>query len=114
MVFLAALIMKTTYCLVYQAGIANVFEEDHLKDSRSESGFSLERIRVLQSDFKTCESYCRGLRRAKKTVRTAWCNEAGDIINSNWHFFNFEDAPFCHSFASDFANLGLDKPLNIY
>jgi hypothetical protein len=86
--------MKTTYCLVYQAGIANVFEEIPGK---------CDRIRVLQSDFRTCEVYCRGLRRAKKTVRVAWCNEAGDITNSAWHFFKFYNAPFNDSFAADFV-----------
>lgn len=101
--------MKSTYCLVYQAGIANVFEEfpretpRYAQESTGNKTES-ERIRVLQSDFRTCEDFCRGLRQAKQTVRVAWCNEAGDIKGSIWHFFNFDNAPFSESFASDFVS----------
>ena len=100
--------MKSTYCLVYQAGIANVFEEfprptpSYVQASTGNETES-ERIRILQSDFRTCENFCRGLRQAKETVRVAWCNEAGDIKNSLWHFFAFGNAPFNESFAKDFV-----------
>lgn len=99
--------MKTTFCLVYQAGIANVFEEIPVKDTRSHDPLSLyraDRVRVLQSDFRTCESFCRGLRRAGKTVRAAWCNEAGDIAGSFWRFTGFDLAPFNDKFAKDFVD----------
>lgn len=91
--------LKLKYaCLVYQGGIANVFSEQSQIDGRNESGRSLLRVRLLQSDFKTCEAYARGLQDAGVTVRSAWCNEAGDIIGSHWRFTGFEDAPFCESF----------------
>ena len=103
--------MKITYCLVYQAGIANVFvfEEIPVKDTRNEANNGLtigsDRVLVLQSDFRTCESFCRGLRTAGKLVRVAWCNQAGDIIGAFWKFSNFDDAPFSNKFAQDFANI---------
>ena len=84
--------MKSTYCLVYQGGIANVFEEIESK-----------RIRIKQGSFTSCEEFCRGLRQAGETVRVAWCNKAGDIINSKWNFYSFYNAPFDDSFAKDFV-----------
>lgn len=84
--------------LVYQAGIANVFA--HVSD-HSFFGISpqpTERKRLIQSDFHTCEAFARGLSAAGVTVRSAWCNEAGDIINSFWRFCHLEDAPFSDKF----------------
>ena len=102
--------MKSTFCLVYQAGIANVFEEIPVLDTRNQAATGLtirsDRVRALQSDFRTCESFCRGIRRAGKTVRAAWCNEAGDIKESFWHFFEFSLAPFSEKFAKDFVDSG--------
>lgn len=80
--------MKTTYALVYQSGIANVFRLD---DGR--------RTRVLQHSFGPCEWYARGLREAGKQVVLAWCNRAGDITHADWRYDSFEDAPFCESFT---------------
>jgi hypothetical protein len=101
--------MKSTFCLVYQAGIANVFEEIPVRDTRSQASTGLtirsDRVRVLQSDFRACESFCRGLKRAKKTVRVAWCNEAGDIQESFWRFSDFSSAPFSDKFAKDFIDI---------
>ena len=98
---------KKIYTLVYQAGIANVFEHFPMTDTRNtpHTGLTIasDRIRVLQSDFRTCENFCRGLRHAKKIVRVAWCNEAGDITNSFWQFSKFDNAPFSDKFAKDFA-----------
>lgn len=100
--------MKTTFCLVYQGGIANVFEEMTITDTRNEdsSGLnkSVQRVRVMQGSFSDCETFCRGLRRAHKIVRVAWCNEAGDITNSFWKFNRFDYAPFNLSFAKDFVD----------
>lgn len=86
--------------LVYQAGIANVFSHEtdavnfrdlgELKASR--------RIRLMQGDFRACENFARGLKAAGVIVRSAWCNEAGDIINSFWKFSDFENAPFSDEF----------------
>ena len=87
--------MNTTYCLVYQAGIANVF---------ADVGAHKDPARVLQCDFHTCESFCRGLRHAGKEVRAAWCNQAGDIAGALWNFSDFDLAPFHDSFAKDFID----------
>ncbi len=90
--------MKTDFYLVYQAGIANVFEEVYNP--------YLNRARVLQCDFRTCESFCRGLRRAGRVVHVAWCNQAGDITRELWRFSGFDLAPFNDSFAKDFVDIG--------
>ena len=42
--------------LVYQAGIANVFEVDSL----NLSDYGREARRLLQGDFRTCEAFARG------------------------------------------------------
>jgi hypothetical protein len=86
--------------LVYQAGIANVFSHEtdhHSLRSDSEPKASVCRL-LLQSDFKTCESYARGLEDVGVLVRSAWCNKAGDILNEHWNFSNFENAPFYKQF----------------
>ena len=66
--------------LVYQAGIANVFQVD----SFNLSPYGREAKRLLQSDFRTCEAFAQGMGIAGSIVRTAACNEAGDIVNSAW------------------------------
>jgi hypothetical protein len=77
------------YCLVYQAGIANVFLVDTFNLAKNAGG----RKRILQSDFKNCESFSRGLAHADMSVASCYCNQAGDITNAKWRF-NLEDAPF--------------------
>lgn len=94
--------MKTTYCLVYRAGIANVFEEKPY--GRGEQ-IKTDRNCEMQADFRSCETFCRGLRKMGATVRVAWCNEAGDITDSFWRFSKFELAPFHDYFATDFVKL---------
>ncbi len=84
--------MKRAF-LVYQAGIANVFAVDC---------FNLvpcgrEAKRLLQSDFRTCEAFAKGLGAAGVRVMTAACNEAGDIVNSLWSD-DLEAQPFSDSF----------------
>ena len=86
---------KKSYFLIYQAGIANVFV-----DTKAE--YSVKR--VLQSDFSSCENFCRGLKAAGECVVVGWCNEAGDILKSSWNYKNFENAPFNKQFAVDFVN----------
>lgn len=75
--------------LVYQAGIANVFLVDafNLDDHGRNAG------RILQSTFGECEAFTRGMARAGASVRSAHCNQAGDIVNAQWSS-NLEDAPF--------------------
>lgn len=91
--------MKKIYFLVYQAGIANVFVADV---NNRKTVFTNHR-RINQLDFKSAENFCRGLREAGATVKVEWCNQAGDIAYSLWHFSNFHNAPFNDSFATDFV-----------
>jgi hypothetical protein len=68
--------------LVYQAGIANVFAVSNFDwDVVSPTG---GRKRLLQSDFRTCEAYCRGLAAAGVAVRSAHANVAGDVALARW------------------------------
>ena len=85
--------------LVYQAGIANVFEveafnlADYGRDAR----------RLLQDDFRTCETFARGLAAAGATVRTAACNMAGDIARSRWTT-DLDSQPWSEKFRPVEAN----------
>jgi hypothetical protein len=66
--------------LVYQGGIANVFEVECF----NLAPFGRDARRLLQSDFKTCEFLARGMGLAGAVVRTAYCNQAGDIKDAVW------------------------------
>ena len=81
--------METKYCLVYQAGIANIFKVKcfNLAD------FGRNAKRILQADFRTCENFARGLVEAGCTVKSCHCNKAGDIVSMKWRE-NLEEAPF--------------------
>lgn len=79
--------------LVYQAGIANVFEVD----SFNMSPFGRNAKRIEQSTFGQCEQFARGLAHAGWKVASAHCNMAGDIIEREWST-NLEDAPFSDKF----------------
>jgi len=85
-----------TYCLVYQGGIANVFQI--FPDTNTKPR------RILQGDFRTCETFCRGLREMGAEVVPAWANVAGDVVNAHWNFdTGFSLAPFSKEFAKDFV-----------
>ena len=79
--------------LVYQAGIANVFAVDCF----NLSPFGRNARRLIQSNFRTCEAFARGLAAAGVQVATAACNEGVDIVNRPWQT-SLQDAPFCDSF----------------
>lgn len=79
--------------LVYQAGIANVF------DTTGETP-----KRLLQSDFCSCEMFARGMAAAGCSVKTAWANVAGDVALSPWEYANLHDAPFFESIRPVVAN----------
>jgi hypothetical protein len=85
--------------LVYQGGMANVFEVkafnlvDYGRDAK----------RLMQGDFKTCELFALGLGAAGVMVRSAACNMAGDIINQRWTE-DLEAQPFFESFRPVTAN----------
>ena len=66
--------------LVYQAGIANVFVVDCLNLAE----FGRNARRLYQGTFYGAIQYTRGLRDAGVTVRTAACNQVGDIANATW------------------------------
>ena len=79
--------------LVYQSGIANVFAVDCL----NLCDYGREAKRLIQSDFHTCEMFARGLKAAGVTVKTAACNQAGDISRANWSE-NLHEQPFSDQF----------------
>lgn len=85
--------MKLLFTIVYQAGIANVFK---VEQSRP-----YNRTRLMQSDFRSCENFLRGIKAAGGHIRRAWVNEAGDIAARPWSVSHFDNAPFSDSFAKD-------------
>lgn len=85
-----------TYCLIYQAGIANTFKD--VSQTKRHKW-----LRLHQTDFRTAENFCRGLREMGAVVKVGWCNEAGDVAQGWWKFSEFEQAPFNSSFSSDFV-----------
>ncbi len=66
--------------LVYQAGIANVFQVD----SFNLSDYGREAKRIAQGGFETCSSIAHGMGLAGSRVRTAGCNRAGEIQSEIW------------------------------
>jgi len=80
--------MKLT--LVYQSGIANVFQT--FDDAPPK--------RLLQHSFNVCEWYCRGARQAGAEITVAYCNEAGDITHRSWATPR-EHAPFTNEMHFD-------------
>lgn len=63
-----------TFTLVYQGGIANVFDTTGGGEPR----------RVLQHAFNVCEWYCRGAKAAGVEIHIAFCNVAGDCRLRVW------------------------------
>jgi hypothetical protein len=86
--------------LVYQAGIANVFEVDCFNVAAS--GRELT-YRLYQGDFYGALMYCRGAGRMGAVVRTVHCNMAGNVANQDWTE-DLESAPF----ADKLINLRLN------
>jgi hypothetical protein len=84
--------------LVYQGGIANVFEVEcfNLCD------YGRGARRLVQSDFRACEWFARGLDRAGVLVTTMQCNQAGEIAASKWSD-DLEAAPFSDKFKPVFS-----------
>jgi hypothetical protein len=83
--------------LVYQAGIANIFEVATFNLHGVASG----RKRILQGDFRTCENFARGLAFAGWHVGSVGCNKAGDIIHETWTD-DLESLPFSDKFSPVF------------
>ncbi len=75
--------------LVYQAGIANLFAVKAF--NLSDCGRNARRL--YQGDFRTAEAMARGLGLAGCIVRSAHCNQAGDIGGAHWSE-DMDGAPF--------------------
>lgn len=90
--------------LVYQAGIANVFEVDSFNigadaiNSYPESCEVRNARRLVQGDFRSCLAFARGLKAAGVKVEVFGCNEAGDITNSVWST-DLASQPFAEKIA---------------
>lgn len=93
--------------LVYQAGIANVFEVD--APNYMDKGRNARRL--MQSDFRSCELFALGLQSAGVTVYSAVCNLAGDIARQGWGR-NLEDAPFSDKFHPVGARTWFDDQIH--
>jgi len=78
--------------LVYQAGLANVFSVT----SFNLANYGRDAVRLLQADFAACENFALGIGTAGAVVRSAHCNQAGDIAGAKWSD-SLEDAPFSES-----------------
>ena len=85
--------------LVYQAGIANVFEVDCF----NLSDFGRDAKRLMQHAFGPCENYARGLSDAGVKVMTFGCNMAGDIAKQKWTA-DIEELPFSDKFTPVFSD----------
>ena len=84
--------------LVYQAGIANVFELERM----SLAPVTRHATRLMQADFRACENFTRGLKAAGVVVTTAACNRAGDILDMEWSI-NLDEQPFSDKFCPVFS-----------
>jgi hypothetical protein len=65
---------------VFQGGIANVFRVQ----CHNLAPFGRAAKRLLQGDFASCVSFAKGMGAAGAIVRTAGCNQAGDITECRW------------------------------
>lgn len=79
--------------LVYQAGLANVFEVACF----NLSSYGRNAQRVYQGDFRGAENVAHGMGYAGAIVRTAACNQAGDIREAVWTD-DLEAQPFSTQF----------------
>lgn len=66
--------------LVYQCGIANVFAVRSL----NMADYGREAVRLKQHAYEVCRHFAEGLGAAGVCVRTAHCDQVGDIINARW------------------------------
>ena len=66
--------------LVYQNGLANVFEVD----SFNMADFGRNARRLFQHSFGQCEAFAQGLAAAGWKVASAGCPMTGDIAKERW------------------------------
>lgn len=90
--------------LVYQAGIANVFQVDNF----CWSAIGRSERRLFQHCFRSCEDFARGLGAAGVIVSTMACNKAGDIARQDWST-NLDEQPFSEQFHPVF--IGVEQPV---
>lgn len=93
---------RKRFALVYQVGIANVFEVDCF----NLSPFGRNARRVYQGDFRTAEDIAYGCGAAGAVVITAAANLAGDIAEAKWTD-NLEEQPFSDKFNPVFFTIGI-------
>jgi hypothetical protein len=79
--------------LVYQGGIANVFAVDCL----NLASFGRNAKRLYQGDFHSAAMIARGMAIAGVIVKTAACNQAGDIVDATWSE-DLDNQPFNDKF----------------
>jgi hypothetical protein len=77
------------YAVVYQAGIANIFQVDCF----NACAYGRNAKRILQHSFVAIEWFARGLMQAGAKVGMFSCNKAGDISEMKWTI-GLEDCPF--------------------
>jgi hypothetical protein len=87
----------TRAVLVYQAGVANVFQVE----SFNMANYGRDARRLLQSDFRTCEAFARGLVAAGVKVTSGACNRAGDVADALWSE-DLDEQPFSDKFCPVF------------
>lgn len=90
----------TRLALVYQGGLANLFEVERFGIRPKERR---ETRRVFQGDFGTAKAMARGAELAGARIGSYACNRAGDIINAPWDTTDV-DAPFLDHDRGDAAN----------
>ena len=84
---------RRSFFLVYQGGIANVFEVDCL----NLADFWRNAKRLRQTDFRSAALFAQGLVTGGHIVKTAACNQAGDITHLQW-YDKLSDMPFSDDF----------------
>lgn len=93
---------RKRFMLVYQGGIANVFEVE----SFNLANFGREAKRLYQGDFRTAEAIAMGAGLAGAIVMTSACNQAGDIRSFEWTG-DLESQPFAEKFHPVFFVIGI-------
>lgn len=92
---------RLRFALVYQAGLANVFQVNCF----NLNPFGRNARRVLQCDFRSCEFFAHGLAQAGAIVMTLACNQAGEIADAIWSD-DLEEQPFSDKFRPVFYTRG--------
>jgi hypothetical protein len=96
--------MKTA--IVFQGGIANVFEIDRHDLTPWLPSFSgasdRHRKRLLQGSYRDAIMFARGLKAAGAMVLVLACNKAGDIAGATWTE-DLESQPFAEAIARAYA-----------